>query len=218
VSALVALLIGTVQIAQFAVGAGVWLFQKINGPPPLNLPLRNIHAGMLHELEYNIDCLRSYEHYRYDVRPFDNCKPITRYTDTWFSHLAVVSARDDHSLSENTLEDWQVAKRYYKTLFEVDDKASFLKLESTSPVTLRDALFLTGYIRFYYKNYYQRPLPKHCLPIEPMPPECRPDYNRLYGEMEAWQEQIDSWAGPSRYTVRDGRPVETYVDWLGYHD
>lgn len=213
------LFLGSIQLIQITDVSLDWIQQKIYGPRPLDLPLRQIHAGMMEELEFNIDCLESYRVFTVDESSDATCKPRHRYLDTWFSEIAAVSSRDYYSKSENTEQDWKLVKSYYEAISKIEDTNSFARFELKSELTLRDALFLTGYIRYFYKNFYEKPLPDRCQVFPKPPPNCKGEFERLFGDLPAWNQEIQRWDDlPAKRIAVFGKPPEDYATWLGYND
>ena len=213
------LFLGTIQTVQLADAGFDWAQEKIYGPKPLDLPLRQIHVGMMEELEFNIDCLESYQVFNVDDSSSATCKPRHRYLDTWFSEIAAISSRDYYSKSQNTEMDWKSLRHYYDDISKIKDKYSFDRLDSKSELTLRDALFLTGYIRYFYKNFYEKPLPDRCQAFPKLPPNCKAEFERLFGDLPAWNQEIQRWNDlPAKRIAVFGKPPEDYATWLGYND
>jgi hypothetical protein len=194
----------------------------IYGPPLLDLPLRQLHAGMLEEIEYNIDCLSSFDALRYGEVTYELCEFKTIFTDSWFNNIAILKVRDYYSESLYTESDWENVKSFLNKIQDVRSKVDFLKIEKKSKITTRDALFLIGYVRYFYKNFYETKLSESCSVQafeQKLTGNCKEHYERLYGDDQAWQEQIESWSNmPSKYVVDEGKPVERYVEWLSLHD
>lgn len=207
-----------VQLVQIGTEATNWGNEQLFGPSPLELPLRDLHSGMLVELEFNLDCLKSFDRLRHSDEKLELCKLKTRYIESWFSNVAVHTSRDFYSSSEATHSDWKKLKNYYSQIQKVSNNTEFVELERKSEITLRDALFMTGYIRYFYNNYFSVSLPKECG-FADKTPECLKHEERLFGEFPAWKEQIESWDHmPSRYIVDDGKKVDFYTDWLSLVD
>jgi hypothetical protein len=193
------------QLTQMIWQAATWGQEKIYGLPPLELPLKQIHAGMLEEIEYNLDCLKSFDRLRSADVDFELCEPKRKYIESWFANIAALTSRDFYSSSEYTKEEWEMLKIYYLELKSVKSHKNFIDLEARSDLTLRDALFLTGYIRYFYTNYFEEPMPEECG-LRDNSPECLKSENRLFGDTRKWHDQIDGWGNmPAKYTVDDGK-------------
>ncbi len=222
ISAAVAIFLGCIQAVQMGYGVYVWIEQKLGGQPLLSIPLKKIHAGMIEELEYNIDCLNSFNVLRFGDVSYKMCKIKTLYTDNWFYHISVLKTRDYYSESLYTESDWEDVKSFYRELENVRQKSDFIEIERRSQITLRDALFLTGYVRYFYKNFFEKSMSEKCSEQafeENLSGDCKRQHDRLFGDAQAWQEQIEGWDGmPAKRTVDDVKPVRNYGDWLDLHD
>jgi hypothetical protein len=222
VAAIITIASGLVQIVQWCALGYIIVSESINGAPPLSLPLKVIHKGMLEEIEYNIDCIESYRTLSNEPPEYEMCKTRERYIDSWFYHISAITSRDYYSDSTALLRDWRNIKELHAGLSRVSTEQELRDLESKSKLTLRDALFLTGYMRYFFVNFYEKKFDQECTDeafSEKLSPRCKAEFMRLFGDMGDWQEQVDRWDGMSaKYALDQGKPVEDYPTWLALND
>jgi hypothetical protein len=222
IAAIITIPLGIVQGGQLLLSGYNRTREAIYGPAPLTLPLRTIHKGMLEEIEYNLDCLESYWNLG-DVPPqYPMCEPRKEYIESWFYHISAITSRDYYSDSTDLMHDWNLVKSYQAGLAKIRTRKQLEEFEKQTQLNLRDALFLTGYMRYFYKNFYEKKLDDDCQDSSfdgKFTPACKADYMRLYGDMKEWQEQVDGWDGmPAKYALDEGKPVGDYPAWLGLSD
>jgi hypothetical protein len=132
IAAIVTTPLGLVQGVQMAASGYKLAKEAIRGPEPLELPLRDIHKGMLEEVEYNLDCLKSYRTLGKSPPTYEMCKPKGRYIDTWFHHISALTTRDYYSDSTDLLRHWILIKEYQDGLSELRSIDEFNSFEEKS--------------------------------------------------------------------------------------
>jgi hypothetical protein len=219
IAGMVAIMLGVVRTGQMVAGVFSWLKEWAYGPPPVDMPLPKILDNALEEIEYNIDCLESFDRIRESDVDYPLCRPKKRYLESLFYHLSVLTSRDYYSDSTATFRNWKSVLEYYSNLENVKSSRDFRDLESGSPITLRDALFMTGYIRFFYRDFYKEIEDEGCMSFRNNEPRCEPVLAALANTRKKDEEQIARWDHmPAKATIDEGKPVRSYVDWLSLSD
>jgi hypothetical protein len=213
------LVFGAFQASPQIIGTAHFFKKLIVGDPPIDAPLKQQIDSALIEMDENIDCLASYNALRDADVPWTLCKPKSKYMKSLSKQFSVMGSRDLLGESDRIHQDWMAVLKSYEKISKIRTHKHFLLFEKNSELTLRDTLFLTTFLKYFYSHYYSDA--RACFEIENLSKskQCKgfadaeleqiAQYNVLTAKWNEW---------PARATRIEGIEDVTIEDWLGSMD
>jgi hypothetical protein len=217
--AIVAVIIGLIQIVPIIVSGAKVLHEKVVGEPPIDKPLKEQLNGALLEMDENLECLVTYNDLRTTSPDWALCRPKYRFMKSLTKQFSVLSSRDYYFDSSAAYPYWTKLIHSYEELSKIKVQSDFLNHEKNAELTLRDTLYLTAFFKYYYEKYFYEM--RHCYEenAEANLQECENLNLVEEARIKKYDYQIARWKEwPARATIIEGERADKVHDWLFHMD
>jgi hypothetical protein len=189
------------------------LRERIDGPPSLTMPINSQVKAALGELDDNVDCLQSLKQLNQSELGWTKCQAKSTYLTSLSKQFSALTARDRFYESDRIYDALTKLIAAYAEINSVENSSEFAEFQKNSPLQLRDVLFLTVFLRYYYERFDL--VDSSCYDISGKTNDsCQKKIDQSEYETSHFDDLTLQWENmPARYIMIGDQIAKTVGDW-----